>query len=278
MNQLALGKILMNVGDLPALPQITNRIIELTADPESTNQEICDLINRDQVLVAKVLKLVNSAYYGLPRKVASVSEAVALLGMQTLRTLVVGASVYKTLAGMKKKSVGNYEEIWRHALACAVSSRLVATELVISQKDHAFTAGLLHDIGRVILATLCTDRYQKVYELAEVRGCPLIEAEQEILETSHAEVGTIIAHKWNLPLTLIDPIGYHHEPFANCDNQELVQMVYLGNIAARLAGYGSDSCDHFTLNDSVIKQWGINYEMLHLVAEKVKGNISLDLI
>lgn len=278
MNQLALGKILMNVGDLPALPQITNRIIELTADPESTNQEICDLINRDQVLVAKVLKLVNSAYYGLPRKVATVSEAVALLGMQTLRTLMVGASVYKTLAGLQKKPAGNYDEIWRHALACAVSSRLVAAELMIRQKDYAFTAGLLHDIGRVILATLCTDQYNQVYELAKVRGCRLIEAEMEILEISHAEVGKMVANKWNLPMTLVDPIGYHHEPFSECDNQELVQSVYLGNIVARLAGYGSDSYDHFTLNDAVIQQWRIKYEMLHLISDQVKDNISLDLL
>lgn len=278
MNQLALGKILMNIGDLPALPQITNRIIELTANPESTNQEICDLINMDQVLVAKVLKLVNSAYYGLPRKVATVSEAVAYLGMQTLRTLVVGASVYKTLAGLQKKPGGNYDEIWHHALACAVSSRMVAAELMIRQKDHAFTAGLLHDIGRIILITLFRDQYQQVYQLAEVRGCRLIDAEMEILETCHAEVGKMVAQKWNLPMILVDPIGYHHEPFFDCDNQELVQIVYLGNIVASLAGYGSDTCSRLILNDAVFKQWDVSYEMLNLIADQVKGNVSLDLI
>jgi len=278
MKQLTLGKILMNLGDLPALPQITNRIIELTADPESTNQEICDLINRDQVLVAKVLRLVNSAYYGLPRKVAAVSEAVALVGMQTLRTLVIGASVYKTLEGLQKKPVRIYKDIWHHALACAVSSRLIAAELMIRQKDHAFTAGLLHDIGRVILVTLCIEQYQQVFELAEVRGCCLIEAEIEILETCHTEVGKMVAHKWNLPMTLVDPIGYHHEPFSDCSNQELVQIVYLGNIVAKLAGYGSDGCDQVNLNDAVVKQWGINYEVLNLISNRVKNTISLDMI
>lgn len=278
MNQLTLGKILMNVGDLPALPQITNRIIELTADPDSTNREICNLINRDQVLVAKVLKLVNSAYYGLPRKVATVSEAVNLLGMQTLRTLVVGASVYKTLTGFQKEPAGNFDAMWQHALACAVSSRLIAAELMVAQKDHAFTAGLLHDIGKVILRTLCRDQYHQACALAEVRGCHLIEAEVEVLETSHAEVGKMAAHKWNLPMTLVEPIGYHHEPLADCDNKELVQIVYFGDVVAGLAGYGSETCAGFNLNDVAAKQWGITYERLYSIANQIKGTISLDLI
>jgi putative nucleotidyltransferase with HDIG domain len=191
---------------------------------------------------------------------------------------VVGASVYKTLAGLPKRPVGNYDEFWHHALACAVSSRLVATELMIRQKDHSFTAGLLHDIGRVILATLCSDKYQQVYELAAVRGCRLIEAEVEILETTHTEVGKMVAHKWNLPMTLVEPIGNHHEPFCVCSNQELVQVVYLGNIVARLAGYGSDCCNWFSPDDAVLKQWGMNYERLHLISDQVKNNVSLEMI
>lgn len=278
MDQLALGKILMKVGDLPSLPGVANRVIELTDNPNSNPQQICDEICRDHVLASKVLKMVNSAYYGLPRKIATIPEATTILGMQMLRTLVIGTSVFKVLSGIKGENAINPEKIRQHALACAVSSRMIAIELGVPHKNHAFMAGLLHDIGKIILNSFFSREYSEVLELSETRGCPFIEAEQELLGTTHAEIGMMVATKWNLPTILVEPIGYHHVPLTACENTDLVLVVYLADITSRLAGYNASGNTELTIDNAVINKTGLNYEKLHRLANEIKGTISLEFI
>ncbi|MFA5881432.1 MAG: HDOD domain-containing protein [Eubacteriales bacterium] len=141
MDQLALGKLIMRVNELPALPHTAARVIMLTSDPKSTTHEISSAICRDQVIASKVLKLVNSAYYGLPRKIAGVTEAITILGIETIRTLVVGASVYHTLSDLRSKRMLSPQKIWRHAAACAQSCKILAAEYgVISWQRWLDTA------------------------------------------------------------------------------------------------------------------------------------------
>lgn len=278
MDQLTLGKLLMKIGELPSLPYITNRVLELTDDPEASSNEICEVICQDHVLASKVLKLVNSAYYGLPRKVGTIPEAVTILGMRMLRALVIGTSVFKTLSGLRGKWAVKPEKIWRHALACAVSSKMIASHLGIAGMENAFTAGLLHDIGKIIFNSFLQEDYLKVMELSSNTGCSVAEAEKEILNTTHAEVGKVVAEKWNLPATLHEPIGYHHDPFCECENRELVMVVHLADIAAMLAGYSTSDNANFLIDPNVFKKSGTTYDQVFRVASEIKGKISLELI
>ena len=278
MDQLALGKLLMRIGDLPSLPHIASNVLKLTDDPNSTPGEICGVICQDQVLASKVLKVVNSAYYGLPRRIATISEAITILGLQTLRTLVIGTSVYKTLTSLRVNNAARPEQVWQHALACAVSSKIIALELGISQKEHAFMAGLLHDIGKIILNSFNGPDYIKALELQSVRGCPLVDAEQEVLNVTHAEVGKMVAEKWSLPAVLVDPIGYHHTPLDKVRNPELVMVVHLADIMSMMAGYSTAGNSDFGVNPEVLRSAGISFDQLINISGEIRGTISLELI
>ncbi|PKM82573.1 MAG: hydrolase [Firmicutes bacterium HGW-Firmicutes-14] len=278
MDQLTLSKILMKAGDLPSLPFVTSRVIQLTDDPKWTPGEISEVICQDQVLASKVLKLVNSAYYGLPRRIATISEAITILGMKTVRTVVIGASIHKALNSIKGKRAINPEKIWRHAGACAESSKMLAKKLGIKQHEQAFMAGLLHDIGKIILNSLLHEEYSHVLDLVETGNCTVIQAEIEILNTTHAEIGKMVAEKWNLPATLVEPIGLHHDPLCRCENNDLVQIVHMADSMAIMAGYNSTGIDNVSPDSAVLEKWGIKHGDFRRMSEEMKGNINIEFI
>ncbi|WP_418790128.1 HDOD domain-containing protein [Phosphitispora sp. TUW77] len=278
MDQLTLSKMFMKLGDLPSLPQVTHELVRLTEDPRANSADVSRIICQDQVLASKVLKLVNSAYYGLHRRVATVSEAVTLLGMKTLRTLVLGASVHKTLSTLKGKRAVNPEKIWRHSYACAVSSKLLAHKMGVVETEQAFIAGLLHDIGKIVFNFFLPDEYAKAFKFASMKQCSLYQAEKEVLNLTHTEIGKLVAEKWNLPPSLVDSIGLHHSPLTQCENIDLVQIVYLGSILAVMAGYSETGNNSIMLDNKVMEKWKLTYEMLHNMAEEIKSNISVDFL
>ena len=278
MDQLTLSKILMKIGDLPSLPQVTYQLVRITEDSRANSADVSRIICQDQVLASKVLKIVNSAYYGLHRRVATISEAVTILGMKTLRTLVLGASVHKTLSTLKGRRAVNPEKIWRHSYACAVSSKLLAHKMGVLEKEQIFIAGLLHDIGKIVFNFFLPDDYAEAVKFAAAKGCSLYQAEKEVFNLTHTDVGRLVAEKWHLPAALVDPIGLHHTPLAPCENSETVQVVYFGSILAVLAGFSEIGNDSIMLDNKMLEKWNLTYEMLHKMAEEIKGNISVDFI
>lgn len=278
MDQLTVGKILMRVGELPALPQVTYRVIELTDNPNASSGDICNEINQDHVLASKVLKLVNSAYFGLPRKIAAISEAVTILGMQMLRSLVIGSTVLQTLDNIPGRRAVAPERSSRHALASAVAGKIIASEVGIREQEHAFTAGLLHDIGIIVLSSLLYREYSMVLEWAETRGCPLLEAERQVLKTDHAEIGRMVAAKWNLPPILVEAIGYHHDPLTAGGTGEITKIVYLADKAAWLAGYGTIDGDNSGIDYNVLYGFNFNYSQLLNIADEIRGLINIQFL
>ena len=276
MDQLILSKIMMKLGDLPALPQIANRVISLTEDPKTTSDDLSRLICQDQVLTSKVLRLVNSAYYGLHRKVPTISEAVTVLGMKTLRTLVLGVSVHKTLVSLKGKRAINPESIWRHSYACAVSSRLIALKTGICQEEYAFIAGLLHDIGKIVFNYFLPEEFAEAVKYSLAKESSMYEAETEIFKINHADIGRLVAEKWNLPDVLVEPIGSHHAPMTASEHHGIVQAVYLGDMLAVMAGYSETGSNRIQLDNKILEKLNLTYEMLYVLSEELKGNITVE--
>ncbi len=275
MDQLTLAKIMMKVNELPVFSQITSRIIEIINDPKTTTDQICDVIGQDQVIVTKALKIVNSAYYGLPRKIATIKEAVTMLGTDTLRTLVIGASVYTTLehlSGGKKQVV---ESMWRHAAACAAASRIIALRIGIHDQEHAFVAGLLHDIGKSLLLFVKPKEYYNVITSTE-SGFNLIETEQELLGLTHTQVGKIAAEKWNLPPLLVSVIGDHHDD--NQQDSQLLTVVRIADSVSNLAGYSFGGSNNITISTDLLTDCGLTYEDLCRISDELRGKISIDFL
>lgn len=238
MERASLENIVEAVNDLPALPHVVLKVIDLTEDPNATAQDINAVLNQDQAMTAKVLRMANSAFYGFPRRIATVTDATIFLGFKTVRSIVMAASVNDML----NKEVEGYAlaqgELWRHSQCVAMGARLIARKAKFSFLDMAYTAGLLHDIGKVILNRYMKDAYHEVVERVNVGDIPFTDAENEILGFNHALVGARIAEKWNLPDSLVEAIALHHYPEQAIINNKLTAIVHLADIISLFMGIG----------------------------------------
>jgi len=200
------------VHELPALPGLVTRLVELVESESATADQIERLITTDPALTVKVLHLANSAYYGLSRTISTVKQAVIVLGFHTVKNLVLGVSAFMALRGNRSPSPLELG-LWEHSFACAGIARevMLAVGHGIRQAENAFMAGLLHDIGVLFLYTRFPKEYQRVLRNTNAQQTRH-EVEGEILGIDHAEVGALIADGWGLPPTLVSLIGNHHAP------------------------------------------------------------------
>jgi len=238
MGRVSLEEIVQAVNDLPSLPQVVLRVMELTEDPNSTAQDINQELAQDQGLTARVLKLANSAFYGFPRRISSVTDATILLGFKTIRSIVLAASVNEILAQEMEGYALEYGELWKHSQCSAMTARLIAKRVKYSSLDVAYTAALLHDIGKVVLNNSMKESYHEVLDMVLSNHITFLQAEDSILGFNHAVVGAKIAEKWNLPLELVEAIAYHHDPDRAQVNQKLTAIVHLADAVCIAMGVG----------------------------------------
>jgi len=238
MGRISLEKIVAEVNDLPALPQITAQVIKLTEDPNSNVRDLGDLIGKDQSLTAKVLRLANSAYYGFPRRISTVSQAIVILGFNTIRSLVMAASVHNVLS----REVAGYSlgqgELWKHSLGVAMGARMLSKRTRMESPEEAFVGGLVHDIGKVVLSHYVQSEFVAIVKLVQ-EGTPFMLAEEQVLGFDHAAVGARVAAKWNLPPNLVKAIAGHHnlgQGHAGPDN--LTTLVHVADALCLMMGVG----------------------------------------
>ncbi|MEN6461301.1 MAG: HDOD domain-containing protein [Syntrophomonas sp.] len=238
MGRVTIDTIIEGVNDLPALPQVVIRVMELTENPDSTAQEINNVLNQDQGMTAKVLKMANSAFYGFPRRIATITDAIVFLGFRTIRSIVMAASVSDILS----KEFAGYAlapgELWRHSQSTAMAARLIAKNNKFGSVDLAYTAALLHDIGKVILNNLMKEGYHEVVARVTSDNVSFIEAENQILGFNHALVGARVAEKWNLPPELVEAIALHHSPSDAQINKKLTSIVHIADAVCLAMGIG----------------------------------------
>jgi len=204
-------KLLQSIDSVPAFPASVHKILEMTSSPDCQPKALVGVIEHDPILTIKVLKLVNSAYFGLSREVTSINHAVVYVGLNTIKNVAISVAASGVLPKENKAGV-NMEEFWMHSLAVGVIGRILAKDRKIPQTQLAnfFVAGLLHDIGKVFLAHFYPDDYLKVVEAHEQDGGSIFKIEEKILGISHAALGGKLAEKWQLPADLIKSIYNHH--------------------------------------------------------------------
>lgn len=238
MGRISLEGIVQAVNDLPALPQVVLKVMELTEDPNSTAQDINNVLSQDQGMTARVLKLANSAFYGFPRRISTVTDAIVLLGFRTIRSIVLAASVNDILMQEMEGYALERGELWKHSQCSAMAARLIARRVKYSGLDVAYTAALLHDIGKVILNQYMQEAYQEVLDKVTADNIPFMQAEDIILGFNHGQVGAQVAEKWNLPLELVEAISLHHQPDLAQENQRLTAIVHIADAICVAMGIG----------------------------------------
>jgi putative nucleotidyltransferase with HDIG domain len=237
---------------IPPLPQVLSAVNSLLDDPGASLKEVADMLSTDQGLAARVLKLVNSSYYGLPRTVSTIALATTMLGVRTLKNHVVNLAYADLMSGLAP-SCQAYDQIWQHALKTAAWARAISSLRTEVDPEEAFTAGLLHDIGKMVCLRLKPEEYGRVVLESERHGSPLIGLEEDVVGFDHMRIGAWAASHWKLPEVLVSSIRWHHHPEYLDDDCEsvyyAVRVVHLADIAAM--GGGKEGAD-FT--DFVVRE------------------------
>lgn len=223
---------------LPALPHTLWRVMKLTSDPEATAADLARAVGADQALTAGILRLANSAFYGLSRKVATVKEAVVVVGFEMVRSMAMATSVSPFFKGKMEGYWLQRGELWKHSLACGATARLLARRSRMVPPEEGFVAGLLHDMGKVVLDVYVRQHYQAILEKVEAGGGSFVAAERETLGYDHAQVGARLAERWNLPPALVEAIAHHHQPMAAPEHRGLACLTHLADLLAMMLGVG----------------------------------------
>ncbi len=216
--------------NLPSLPHILLRLIEVCSREESTIKDMSQIINKDSSLCAKVMKLINSAYYMLPNRVTNIDQALILLGTDAIKNIAISASVYQAFSKAKDHSLFNLKRFWTHSLMCATLAKQIAKKTLYTCPDEAFLSGLLHDIGKPVLWVNFTKEYTGILQSSKDQLNLILEGEAQ-LGATHCEVGAWLIDRWNLQSFMADAVLYHHESVDRIQEAlPLVKIIYIANI------------------------------------------------
>ncbi|NNF44784.1 MAG: HDOD domain-containing protein [Phycisphaerales bacterium] len=262
------------ISHIATLPEITLKIIELVEDPSSTAQDLHKIISNDPALCSRILKVVNSAFYGLPRQIGSINRAIVLLGLNAVKNIAIAASLTKLFRGGDLSPQFSARDLWIHSIATAAASKLLCDELRLGLPDEAFLAGLMHDIG--IMVEMQAMRKQLVQLFDELPfaedGTPtgnMLEMEQRIFGADHQAFGAGLCESWKFPKSFGFVSGHHHDPLVlPRENRRLSSIVYLADrMTAKLGlGFRADLPD-LTPDEGVIEELGVTREQIANVEE-----------
>jgi putative nucleotidyltransferase with HDIG domain len=217
------------IKDIPTLPTIVFELNKLLRDPDTSIKTVCDTIEKDQAITLKILKLVNSAFYGFKSKISDLRNAVALLGYNAVRNAIVSLSVINSFPKHVALMDFDITLFWKHSLAVAVTSKNIAQLSKKESPDNCFVGGLLHDTGKVILAQYFPELFEAVWTTLQKEEVSFYESERKTLPIDHTKIGAHLAGKWQLPEGLVDAIRWHHEFQPQLKSANFVRNIYLAN-------------------------------------------------
>ncbi len=230
-------ELVSGVVRLVSLPEVCIRVNEMMDDPVVNATDIGRVISQDTSLTARLLKIVNSAFYGFQARIETVSRAVTVIGLRELRGLVLAASAVESFSKLPN-DVLNLVNFWRHSVYCGVVAQLLAQKCNVLHSERLFIAGLLHDIGKLVITNKMVKESREVILRAEKKKVLDFEAEQAILGFDHAEVGGELLKEWNMPESLYNAVRYHHRPAAAMEPTIEICIVHIANIMTIMAEHG----------------------------------------
>lgn len=221
---------------LASLPSVVTRVVAVLDDPRATTQEIVAVVQQDAAFAALILRVANSAFFGASQRIDSLSRAITFVGTVQIRDLAVGLAVAQSFQGIPNTLL-SMRTFWHHSILCAICARLLAMEALDARAETAFVGGLLHDIGKLVLATRAPDaaRLALVESTADPVRKPLYLCERDVFGFDHAEVGGALAKRWLLPASLVGAIEFHHDPERAATRSYEASVVHIANSLAHLA-------------------------------------------
>lgn len=237
MDSSELRSQIESIASLPTIPSVLKNILKVIENPKISLNELGAFVSTDPVLVSRVLKVVNSPIYGFSGRISSVSQALLLLGLNVVRGMLFGVSVFEV---MEKSMLG----LWGHSMGCAVTAKIIAKRKDIAEPEEVSVAALLHDIGKVALSLKFPDEYKKTLTETTEKDLFIFEAEDSHFNITHANSGAWIAERWNFPKNLVEVIGYHHKPHLSKNVPLHTAIVHVSDILIRAKGFGFAGDNH----------------------------------
>jgi len=267
--------LLSKLQDIPTLPVVAMAVNNMINDPNSSSADIAELLKKDQVLTAKILRLANSTYYGIPGGVADVQRALAFLGFNTLAQLVLSLSVFSLFSTFDDQDFSMLD-FWKHALATGVGAEMLAKRLNLARPEEAFTCGLLHDIGKLVLHEIDPARLKKIVKETTRRSSTFVEVEREWDLPGHSFLGEVIATKWGLPQVIRLCIRYHHFDVSKMDSilssvKPVIHAVRLANQICIRAQIGkSGDCSSGEITPDMLAPFKLTMNDIPALEEELK--------
>ncbi len=270
--QITPESLVADVRDLLSLPEIAVQVNAMVEDPSSSAADIGDVISRDPSLTARLLRIANSPFFGLSAKVATVARAVAVVGSKKLRDLIIATSAIRTFKGVPNQLV-SMDDFWYHSLYCAIAARLLAASRRLPHADSLFTAGLLHDIGQLIIFNRLPEQAREALRLSmeDPHAMDMRQAEQEVLGFDHAQVGGLLLRHWQLPALLEECVTHHHTPEQAVQFPVEAAIVHIANSIATLAEINSMNLEDVPrIQTSAWKVSGLKVEIVEAVMRETQ--------
>lgn len=262
------------INRMPSLSTTVGKVMEICSRTDASPNELNKVISLDPVLTGQVLKLINSAYYSLMNKVTSLTRAITMLGMNTVKNMALSTAIICTVSGAKKSKALPTSKFWAHSIGTGVCAKLLAraNDVPVLECEEYFVAGLLHDLGKIPFG----DEYSDVLTRARLEQRSLIEVEREMLGVDHQEVGRLIAKKWTLNEAMSSAICFHHDVDAAAEEHK-VRAAYVGlaNMYANILdiGYAGDPFPSDQEAEKMLKLTGLTWEMFSEVAEGMETEL-----
>lgn len=213
MRNLKVKRKLESIRELPTVPTVISQVLHAVDDADVAAARLAGMIEKDQTLTARVLRVANSPFYGFARKISTIDLAVVVLGLNTIKEIVLSLIVQKFFSRVTQKTF-DVAGFWQYSVFCGAGSRLLARKLGYRLAGEAFVGGLMHDVGALVLIEYFTSEFNEIRELQNFKNISMVEAERDVLDTDHCEIGAWLAQKWNLPEQLCRAIRFHHSGFA----------------------------------------------------------------
>ncbi len=270
-----LKDLMFEMRSLEPFPGVAARVLEVAGRDEVVPSELIQLVQTDPGITSKVLKLCNSAYYGFQREIASLHEAGNLLGVTTLVNLVLTSSAGKYFRDYGSAKEHSMENRWEQCISNAIGARLIAKRHLKVDPDRAYTAGLLENIGHLVLDRFLDEAIEEIRGMA-LSGTDLIEAERRVLGLHHAEIGARLSTRWSLPDVLVEVIRHHHEPELAGPDAALAATIHLAEILTQdlARATGSDEL-HYSINPNALELTGLHLGELTVLSEQLQAELIL---
>jgi len=231
LQEETIERIILKTVDIPSLPPIAMKVMNLIQDDYASLKTLEEIISRDQGFATRLLRIANSPYYGRDRKIEDIPQAILLIGFETLKSLIIATSLRDL-----HRNFGVFEQrLWEHSLGVALCSSLLAMVTHMATSDEALVCGLIHDVGKTVINNAMPEIYIQIYERMHKENRPIIEIEDETLGFNHAIIGNLIAKKWKLPEKLEVVITYHHTyPYPDYEDQAFADICNIIRVADQI--------------------------------------------